>query len=184
MKKFLCLLAVFVLVFSLAVPAFAVDDAESLGIPTPYPILEDSGYSYAYIVCDSSGLYSLYLGGSPPSPSTDASFSIGRYERYNLNNGEWVYQSSSNFGTILDYDQFVWSSVDMILDGVVYFVHDPNFFPIPLWAKVGQVTQGEIPALTQNLGGTMKILALCGVGCLASLVVLKLFGKRSLIYRN
>ena len=56
-----------------------------------------------------------------------------------------------------------------------------RFFPVPLWEQVVKVTQGEMQGLTQEMGGTMKVLVPCGVGLMALLVVLSLFGKRSLI---
>lgn len=184
MKKILCLLAIAVLIFTLAVPALAVDTGESLGIPSPYSLLSSEGYSYAVIMSDSSGDgYKLYLTDSL-STSSDTQFGTGRWERYAISDGEWVREKSSNFGTVLDYSLLVWCSADLIVDGVVYITHDPNFFPIPLWEKMAQVTQGEMTGLLQNLGGTLKVLVPCGVGCLASLAALKLFGKRSLIYRS
>ena len=59
-----------------------------------------------------------------------------------------------------------------------------GFFPTPLWKTMNKVTQGEMGLLTGETAGTMKIMALSGVGCLALLAVLKLFGKRSLIFRS
>lgn len=59
-----------------------------------------------------------------------------------------------------------------------------GFFPIPLWMEMDRLTQGEMAEMGQTMGGTMRILVPCGVGCLVLLVVLKLFGKRLLIFRN
>lgn len=59
-----------------------------------------------------------------------------------------------------------------------------GFFPIPLWMEMDRLTQGEMVTMGQTLGGTMKILVPCGVGLVALLAVLKLFGKRSLIFRS
>ena len=184
MKKILCLLAVFALVFSLAVPALASDTGESLGIPSPYTLMSDEGYSCAVITYNSdTELYYLFLTDSL-SPRDDDTFNIGGFKKYKIYGDTWSHMKSSSSSTFLDYSELVWSSADLIVDGVVYITHDPNFFPIPLWEEMAQVTQGEMTGLLRNLGGTLKVLVLCGVGCLASLVVLSLFGKRSLIYRS
>lgn len=58
------------------------------------------------------------------------------------------------------------------------------FFPKPLYQTMGEVVAEEMPELSQMTGGTMTILTVCGVGCLALLMVLKLFGKRSLLFRG
>lgn len=64
---------------------------------------------------------------------------------------------------------------------IVYDENGDVFFRNPLWMVMGQVVQGEMKNLTAETGGTMKVLTLCGVGLIALLVVLSLFGKRSLI---
>lgn len=66
----------------------------------------------------------------------------------------------------------------------VYNTDGTLFFRNPLWMVVEKVTQGEMTNLLTETGGTMKTLLVCGVGCLALLVVLSLFGKRSLIFRG
>lgn len=45
-------------------------------------------------------------------------------------------------------------------------------------------TREALTTLSQEVGGVMNILVLCGVGCLACLTVLGLFGRRSLIFRH
>lgn len=67
---------------------------------------------------------------------------------------------------------------------VVYDENGEVFFRNPLWMVTGQVVQGEMKNLTTETAGTMKVLVLCGVGLMALLVVLSLFGKRSLIFRK
>ncbi len=58
------------------------------------------------------------------------------------------------------------------------------FFPLPLWTTVSNSAQRGLQVEQQAVVGVMITLALCGVGCLTLLAVLKLFGKRSLIYRR
>ena len=76
-------------------------------------------------------------------------------------------------GTPLSYGNPVESSHDI-----------EGFFPGALWEEMEAVTQGAIVAEQIRLNRTMGILVLCGVGCLALLVVLKIFGARSLIFRG
>lgn len=80
-------------------------------------------------------------------------------QSYNFEDGMTVYQSTFDW-----YDE-----------------SGNRFFPVPLWEQVGMVTQGEMGNLTAETAGTMKVLVVCGVGLMACLVVLSLFGKRSLL---
>lgn len=69
---------------------------------------------------------------------------------------------------------------DVVIVGSTFDFYDESgnlFFPLPLWVTVEQVTQGEMMGVTNQLNQTMLILALCGVGCLALLIGLVLFGK-------
>lgn len=68
-------------------------------------------------------------------------------------------------------------------EGIYQITGDVNFMT-PLWEKVGTATQGEMTPMSQKIVGTMKILVACSVGLMACLVVLNLFGKRSLIFRS
>ena len=104
-------------------------------------------------------------------------------QRYVMRSGDdsWVYSSLGTLtaDTFDDTFQFIFTTED------IYDVSTGEvFFPEPLWLQVQGATQGGMTELTQKTVGTMKLLVLCGVGLLASLVVLRLFGKRSLIYRN
>lgn len=57
-----------------------------------------------------------------------------------------------------------------------------NFTAPPLEMVIQGVTGEAMKATLPNLHQTMKILTLCGVGCLALWIGLKLFGKRSLLF--
>ena len=48
---------------------------------------------------------------------------------------------------------------------------------IPLFQEIQGVTQEALPTATVTVAGAMKILILCGIGLLVSLMGLKLFGK-------
>ena len=150
-----------------------------------YTILVDDGVTYLYMVngeepritisdVNSSGKRTLTFTMDGAYPQTNI-------QRYQLINGGWAYDSVNSlrsFTFVADTLNFVYSTVD------IYDTTGNRFFPLPLWEMMGQVTQGEMTGLQTETAGTMRILVLCGVGCLALLVVLSLFGKRSLIYRN
>lgn len=58
-----------------------------------------------------------------------------------------------------------------------------GFFPLSLQQKVEVVVTEGLLEVIRKTAGTMTILMGCGVGLMACLVVLSLFGKRSLISR-
>lgn len=96
--------------------------------------------------------------------------------------GEWYQHDSQSVDSTLFGD---FEEIDMIYSTLSFYKEDGTlFFPLPLWAEVEKVTQGEMMTTLAETLGTMKILMVCGVGCLALLVVLSLFGKRSLISRG
>ena len=86
----------------------------------------------------------------------------------------WKYNGSSvwkNEGSLVASTSSVLWSADNINDqyGFAVVNGDLNFMT-PLWEKVEQVTQGMIPTLTTNLGGTFQTLLICSVGLMALLV--------------
>lgn len=94
----------------------------------------------------------------------------------------WQRETTYSNGTTLFYvdENFVSSTFD-------FRDRDTGeiFFPLPLWEITQGVTMETLE--TQTLGavaGTITTLTLCGVGLMALLVVLSLFGKRSLIFRH
>lgn len=104
------------------------------------------------------------------------------------------YSSTNNQPWVLDTSGEDWTQHSVGANGYLTLVassfnwYDEDtgemVFPHPLWETVGTVTQGTMPELNRNLGGTMRTLALCGAGSMALLVALKLLGKRSLIFRR
>lgn len=88
--------------------------------------------------------------------------------------GNWVHEVKSS-------DTVSWSShiIHDFTTGATFMQGDVNFLP-PLMELAGQALSGEMV----KIGKTLTILVACGVGCLACLVVLSLFGKRSLIFHR
>lgn len=186
MKKILVLLLVFVMTFVVTISVSA-ETPPAL----PDELLPGSSY-YGYVVYD--GNYKYYLTNSSLwATSTELSATVRSSEAisfkyYLYTNGEWVRQGSYNDIPKLNLGNILYNSVDVYTsDGVLALSATPDFFypPRPLAEVIQEVTgktlqEEAVPAV----GGTMTILALCGVGLIASLVVLKLFGKRSLIYHS
>lgn len=140
-----------------------------------------SGTTYYYTVYSSDDAYTIkgYPYGTRWRTDTSTSVNVRKYESHDGLNWAQTYNdnSSSNYPGEQGYDlissTFTW-----------YDENDEPFFPVPLWAEVEEVTQGEMMGLGQTMGGTLKVLVPCGVGLMACLVVLGLFGKRLLIFRS
>lgn len=203
MKRLLIFSLVVLTVFALAVPAFAAGTYPSTynynGVVLPffsefaeigddYPFLllkaSDNGYEMLALsqepVANDYGIYFPYAGGKVIVYSYDSA------------SDSWVFVNSSNKNAgahLVTYSanhSRQWSNFDIYNSkGTLYYEGDLNFSQAPLAVTVLNLA-GErlevvvIPEMVQ----TMTILVLCGVGCLASLTVLKLLGKRSLIYRS
>lgn len=197
MKKLLPLLAVFVLCFSLCVPASAANftaDTPLSELPDINEIWDSETYPYAITYWD--GYMYTYVSSGPlffndnglTSGETPVLFKV--YVVHSTTS-DWTESSRNSEPTVVTtaikpakVKAANYSVSDE--DGYVRVSPDTSgFFPHPL-PPLAAVIQG-VTAETLNsqtvpaLGGTMKVLVLCGVGLIASLVVLKLFGKRSLI---
>lgn len=196
MKKFLSILMAMALIFALAIPCFA-SESEELGIPNPSTVWVDSSFPHAFIV-ESDTSYSLYLIPFAVDGNTSQNLvAPAGYRRYDLLNGIWTLAvNSGGSGSAVRLSNLVWASYsinayvddydgDGNLDKGVYYTYNPNFFPNPLYHQVQKVTTETLTKETlPTMGGTIQILILCGVGLMALLVVLSLFGKRSLIFRG
>lgn len=162
--------------------------------PSGYPAvpslnMPEANY-YLYKV-QSSGITYLLVYPSYVTPTYDTSQQNGllyyseSYGNYRLDttNNEWVLSSDDSPYTIGGTNN---NSVDIYYSSdTIYDQNGDTFFPIPLWMEMDNLTQGEMENnLNPTVVGILMTLMVCGVGCLALLVVLKLFGKRSLISRN
>ena len=93
-------------------------------------------------------------------------------------------QAFNQNGGTFSAKSFLWTSHDIYdADGVLKLEGDPNFMVAPPLQTILLKVMGEqLKATVPEIHGTMRILVVCGVGCLALLVGLKLFGKRSLLF--
>lgn len=147
-------------------------------------------YPYYYIIYLEDTDYALLRFSTTPLSYQSSNNSLiysgdGVGLQYQFKDEVWTYVSefniSSNQTASQPYTSVLWTNFDVVNDeGSVLIKGDSNFMP-PLWSTILGVTQGEMTQTQGKVAGAMKILALCGVGCLTLLVVLKLFGKRSLI---
>lgn len=152
---------------------------------------KDDGYTYLYVFTpyDASPVSEWNTIGSVHNSMQlkmfDASGNGVNVKRltYRLSDdGEWYQHDSQSVDSTLFGD---FEEIDMIYSTLSFYKEDGTlFFPLPLWAEVEKVTQGEMMTALAETLGTMKTLMVCGVGCLALLVVLSLYGKRSLISRG
>lgn len=157
--------------------------------PSGYPAVPSldmpNARYFLYQVRSSEYTY-LVVYPSTVTPTFDSTVQNGRlhfaesYGNFRLDrtNNEWVMSSDTTPYDIGGYTgnvQALYSSVQ------IYDEENEPFFPIPLWMEMEKVTQGEMNTAGQAVHGAMMTLAVCGIGCLALLVVLSLFGKRSLI---
>ena len=203
MKKLRVLLLVAVFAFSLAVPCFAADDGTPIIVDgVSYPVMTpnygniidwvDADPNRSAIIYGSGASVRLMLldthittASSSYVPTTETFFEGAQYHRFTLVDGAWVYNTSAALisgGSIGTVNNIIVSSHDikgnLYHEAVTQHVRFRGALPLMILEVAGERLKMTLP----EMGGTMKTLVLCGVGLMASLVVLKLFGKRSLIF--
>lgn len=196
MKKFLPILTAALLVFAMAIPCFAYGEATDLPRfradtadwdSENYPAVlvfrnaDDQYWAYA-----SNYIYCYFNEGYIDFEST---FTY----KFNETSGLWVKQNNTpSTVTPLYYGDDIeplYSSIDIkdVYSSEVVYYATPDFFtpPVPMAEQIQGVATETLQAETlPAVAGTMTTLTLCGVGLMALLVVLSLFGKRSLISRG
>lgn len=151
-----------------------------------------AGYKYFYLV--SSGL--LYASDQPATVREETYVGSTSWPHYVPNGTKFAYYTVANnqwekktegvkegtgasllLFSISSPSNLVWSSNSVYYENGTKFMNgDPNFFTM---AELMNLTVAEtmekqtIPTMV----GAMKVLVACGVGCLALLISLKLFGK-------
>lgn len=188
MKRILTLFAVVALVVAMAVPAFA----DEYVVPSVKDVWDSETYPYAVVGRNDSGQIWLTMCTSAFKDVEGEVVANGAYKTYMVgSNNTWVAQSTSNGDVFAGLSEnLLYSTHDINVRGMVgnlSFPATPDFFnpPPPLSEVIQGVTEETLQEKTlPEVNGTMNTLLLCGVGLIALLVVLKLFGKRSLIYRG
>lgn len=170
------------------------------GYPETLVQLVHNSEAYLY-VCQLGGSKYLYMLSKPLHLMSDGYLHYSDdtvYSVYLQFNGYWDFDNPNSQGlTANKGDQFgqpkviLASSQDIpIVDDYgfqtgLYMRGDTNFPPpLPLHQVVQGMTENSLVTMKTAMGGTMEILMVCGVGLMACLAVLNLFGKRSLISRR
>ena len=203
MKKLRVLLLVAVLVFSLAVPCFAADDGSPIVFDgVSYPVYTSNhGNIVDWVSQDENRQAIIYTYGSAtrlmltetkigPSGASicavQSSFVSGaKSYRYTLVDGAWVYNESKSLvsgGSVGSVDAVIVSSRTYGGNSWYPRVEQHIRFRGALPVMILEVAEEQLTVTLPDLGGTMKVLALCGVGCLALLMVFKLLDKGFLTF--
>lgn len=190
MRKLFIVFAVLLFLVSISLPVFATIDSYSYnGVDLPYFWDYSDEYSYLVLVEREDGLCFFvsdvrFVYGSAGvyvnSNVTLRTFMLSDDSlRWCLVN-ESFYSSGSH---VMNFsgDTLVWSSHDLSdYSGSVHFEGDPNFSMAPPMKTVQEVTEEHLLVQGPVIVRTMMILTACGVGCLASLISLRIFGRRLL----
>lgn len=138
-----------------------------------------SGTVYQYTAYTSNSSYTIRGEeyGARYRTYLEPSATATRFQSYDGINWEQTYNGT----TANDYPgEIGWDLISSTYDW--YTEEGDRFFPVPLWEEVQTVTQGEMGILTSETAGTMRTLVVCGVGLMACLMALSLFGKRWLLF--
>ena len=202
-KLYLCLMVI-MLSFVMIIPSsYAVSINDFTSVPE-----SDKAYSYGYLYKSPTAdiyYYALYESESAFldevvfTDDYDGTGYDGPYilehrfvsghakvyqEIYKYEEGEWQFQGSYERKTKhisgVQPSNLVYSTVDVYNeDGSVFFT------PSAVMAQpLEEIMRTEMPKFQETTVGTMMILVVCGVGLIALLVVLNLFGKVSRIFRH
>lgn len=203
MKKFITLLLVFVMVMSLSVTSYAYD-FNGFGDIDP-PVYNHDVYPYAMFWRATTAVDAYFY--AMPFPvmmekqsvnNTILAQGSGTYLvfTYHKDTNMWTAEerTATEGAMITASGSYVrWSNFDIYRsnkgdveanNGTLWLDGDENFMAVPLAEIIQGVTEEQLAKTLPALGGTTRILVLCGAGLMASLMVLSLFGKRSLIFRS
>lgn len=153
---------------------------------------------YAYEVLNQSFNDHIYwfIEKETAYPSGEVSYNLYKSRTPFVYDNGRLYSESNYLHAIVMFDSndvpttIWWVTVDGgtnipvdVSDTVVDSSHDiDGFFPLPLHQMMGVVVSQEMTIMIQKTLRVMMALMISGVVCLAFLIVLNLFGKRSLIY--
>lgn len=154
------------------------------GWPDPYSVWtteKQETFPYCMMYEDINGDKVLVMSATRPYYDMDMiiipdASSGTTYASYNIFGNEWRLSSSYKVGTEIisgrTYPSFNMFNGD---DTLIVMPQDTDFFLVPLWMIPSQVTQGQTVA--QSVGGTMRVLTLCGVGLMVCLMAFFLLFK-------
>lgn len=132
----------------------------------------DDSYSLYSYVADKDNSYYVWGNSNNDDVILESTASYATGNKYDLVDGQWKYKGIlAGDYTIGKQSDIVWSSL------AVYDENGNYFFPLALWAQILKTSQGALKMETPKTTQTMKILIVCGVGCLALLIGLPLLLK-------
>lgn len=207
MKKIFIWAFVFCLMFGSVLGVSAAEvgkyDYNGVSLPTHYKVNDNifsvqehyfdsktDNSNLTYFIRDTGGQYFLYRCDEGFSINSDSKIvALGSVDYFTAYTRDeyWTFFLSVDSSTFNNYllskSQIVWAS-DTLYQGSSVVISGDSNFRMALSEEILGVTKEQMMKTLPELGGTMNILVLCGVGCLALLVALKLFGRRSLIFRS
>lgn len=177
------------------VPSVIVFDEDNPQPDVPYPsgIWDKNVYPYAFAYANfvSSDKYDIVLIFSKTQPylkyhSASIPYyvyldSVGSgitYQRYKLSDDAttWEFVSESENAMNIRGDRLLFSSSVLEGDGYTYNVNY-DFFIIPLPEKILMTAEGQMEGELPKMTEAVVLLTVCGVGLMALLIGLPLFGK-------
>ena len=195
MKKIFTIFLSLMLVVACSIPVFA---AEEKPFPefvpddnTGYIITEQGDYYYCYAFNSSRykigvdttnydyALYAVSISGNENYPE------ITKY-RFDKGGSSWSFLSSLNANASQSVVPFGFSApLETNVSGYDYNLNTGQFGNkvFPQTPPLQELVAVEMEQFQKVVVGMMKILTLCGVGCLALLMGLKVFGKVLSIFR-
>lgn len=199
-KRILTIILVFVMVFATTITSFAASYSpptaidgtndsyiifQEPGKTSPTCIIYNSRHWSPYLeVYNSSGYdyYAIQWTKNTESP----------YVRY-YSSSYTTGSSNGGWGTMSQYDStttnisaYKGSSIDTSRFNIIDSNQDWYWGSNLVFQKMGleEVTVQSLEQMTLNLGGVMKTITLCGVGCLALLIGLHLLRQKSVLFLN
>lgn len=191
MKKLLYLMLSALFFVSFSLPSYASTfDLPLPEKPSPNSIVyafKNGLNTTADIIVDGS----YYLDFAEYNPSTgDVTYKFTKnitMHRYLYNNNSWSLYNSYTLDTVVfkankpGENELLYSDVNVYnTDGTIFFQVAPPTEGTP--TVEGTITE-EMKKFQTTLVGTMRILMVCGVGLIALLIGLNLFGKVFRIFR-
>lgn len=198
MKKLCIFFAVLLLVSCLFVPAFAETEMYSyngreLPLFTDFDV-NDTKWPYLLMFEAEDGIY-IYKSQSiwKASSKDYCPQYTGQMQLYVLSEDEsaWEFVGlySYSAGKVVlkgsEGNVYIWSNFDVYdYSGSFFYEGDVNFLRPPLGPTLEEAKLEAVQILSKSLARSMGILAQTGVCCLASLVLLGIFGKRFAPFRK
>lgn len=190
MRKIFTLLLSLSLVFVMAVPAFAYD-FNGFGDIEP-PDYDHETYPYAFFwrvtTLNDAYFYACSFKVEMEKQSVNntlipAGTGDYLYFTYDVDTKEWTSEkktatentlwitTSAGYVRWANYDIYRSDKGDVEAnDGSLWLDGDETFMKAPLAEKIQKVAAVKLEELKTEMAGTMKILTVCGVGCLALVI--------------